>query len=187
MLVAAVTNSGVKNQVPQFFLKIVVGDLVLVSSYEVANILLCDSLSISKYISYYGAQAFTLNSPSASLPLITCSSPHRTSKEEDFLHPPRHLLLTLGAVFTTHGFLFMAATYQFLECSSHSLNSQESFLTFQLTSVALHGSSLHPAAVYISNLVEHIILLPKRNIPPNIMMESFTCQALGYPCTEELD
>ena len=54
------------------------------------------------------------------------------------------------------------------------------FLTFQLTSVALHGSSLHPAAVYISDLFEHIILLPKRNIPLEIMMERFTFQDLGY-------
>ena len=104
-------------------------------------------------------------------------------KEEDILHPPGHLLLTLGADFTSHGFLFMATTYQFLECSSHVLNPQEPFLTYQLTSVALHGSSLHSAI--ISDLVEHIILLPKRNIPPEIMMERFTCQALGYLCTEE--
>ena len=115
----------------------------LAGPYEVVDILLCDSLAISEAISEYGSQAFALNSPSASLPLITCSSSHRTSKEEDFLHPPRHLLLTLGAVLTTHGLMFMDATYQFLECSSHSLNSQEPFLTFQLTSVALHGSSLH--------------------------------------------
>ena len=104
---------------------------MLVSSYEVDDILLCDSLSISEAISNYGAQSFALNSPSASLPLITCSSPHRTGKEEDFLHPPGHLLLTLGDVLTTHGFLFMAATYQFLECSSHVLNPQEPFLTYQ--------------------------------------------------------
>ena len=84
------------------------------------------------------------------------------------MHPPGHLLLTLGAVLTTHGLLFMAETYQFLEFSSHSLNSQEPFLTFQLTSAALHGSSFHPVAVYISDLVEHIILLPKRKIPPDI-------------------
>ena len=140
-MVVNVTNFGVKNQVPHFLFKIADGDLVIVSSYEVADILLCDSLSISESISDYGAQAFALNSPSASLPLITCSSPHRTSKEEDFLHPPGHLLLTLGDVITTHGLLFMDAKYQFLECSSHSLNSQELFLTFQLTSVALHGSS----------------------------------------------
>ena len=56
MLVAALTNSGVKNQVSQCFLKIAAGDLVLVSSYEVADILLCDSLYISKAISDYGAQ-----------------------------------------------------------------------------------------------------------------------------------
>ena len=89
------------------------------------------------------------------------------------MHLPGHSLLTLGAIFTTHGFLFMAATYQFLESFSHVLNPQEPFLTYQLTSVALHGSSLHSVAVYIYDLVEHIILLPKRNIPPDIMMERF--------------
>ena len=107
--------------------------------------------------------------------MITCSSPHRTSKEEDILHPLEHLLLTLGDDFTTHGFLFMAATYLFIECPSHVLTPQEPFLTYQLTSVALHGSSLHPTTVYISDLVENIIILPKRKIPPDIMMESFTC------------
>ena len=42
MLVAALTNSGVKNQVPQFLFKTAAGDLVLVSSYEVADILFCE-------------------------------------------------------------------------------------------------------------------------------------------------
>ena len=42
MLVAALTNFGVKNQVPHFLFKTANGDLVLVSSYEVADILLCD-------------------------------------------------------------------------------------------------------------------------------------------------
>ena len=74
----------------------------------------------------------------------------------------------------------MYAKYQILECSSHVLNPQEPFLTYQLTSVALHGSNLHLAAIYISDLVEHIIILPKRKIPLDIMMESFTCQAPGY-------
>ena len=46
MLVAALTNSGVKNQVPQFFFNFAAGDLVLVSSYEVADILFCESLDI---------------------------------------------------------------------------------------------------------------------------------------------
>ena len=46
MLVAALTDSGVKNQVPHFLFKTTDGDLVLVSSYEVADILLCDSLDI---------------------------------------------------------------------------------------------------------------------------------------------
>ena len=47
MLVAALTNSGVKNQVPQFLFKTTAGDLVLVSFDEVSDILLCDSLYIS--------------------------------------------------------------------------------------------------------------------------------------------
>ena len=97
---------------------------MLVSSYEVADILLCDSLAISEAISDYGAQAFYLHSPRASLPLITCSSPHRTSEEGDILHLPGHLLLKLGDDFTTHGLLFKAATYQFLECSTHGSNPQ---------------------------------------------------------------
>ena len=139
MLVAALTNFGVKNQVPQFFLKIDAGDLVLVSSYGVAGILFCYSLAIFEDISDYGSQAFSLHSPRSSLPLVTCSSPHRTGKEEYFLHPPGHLLLTLGDTFTTHGLLFMAEKYQFLDCSSHGLNPQEPFLTYQLISVALHG------------------------------------------------
>ena len=42
MLVATLTNFGVKNQVPHFLFKTVDGDLVLVFSYEVADILLCD-------------------------------------------------------------------------------------------------------------------------------------------------
>ena len=56
MLLASLTSSAVKNQVPHFLFKNVDGDLVLVSSYEVADILLCDSLSISEAISDYGAQ-----------------------------------------------------------------------------------------------------------------------------------
>ena len=81
-----------------------------------------DSLDISEAISYYGAQSFTLHNPRASLPFITCSSPHKTSKEKDSLHPLGHLLLKIGADFTTHGFMLNAATYQFLECSTHGSN-----------------------------------------------------------------
>ena len=55
MLVAALTNFGVKNQVPQFF-NFAAGDLVLVSSYEVAGILFCESLYIFEAISDYGAE-----------------------------------------------------------------------------------------------------------------------------------
>ena len=44
MFVAALTNFDVKNQVPHFLFKIADGDLVLASSYEVDDILLCDLL-----------------------------------------------------------------------------------------------------------------------------------------------
>ena len=154
MLVSTLTNSGVKNQVPQFSFNFAAGDLVLGSSYEVADILFCESLAISEAISYYGAQAFALQSPRASLPLVTCSSPHRTSKEEDILHPHGHLILKLGDDFTTHGLFFKDETYHFLECSTHGSNPQEPFLFLQMISVALHGSSFHCAVVYISDLVE---------------------------------
>ena len=50
MLVVALTNSSVKNQVPHFLFKTVDGDFVLFSSYEVADILLCYSLAILEAI-----------------------------------------------------------------------------------------------------------------------------------------
>ena len=42
MRVTALTNFSVKNQVPQVFFQFVAGDLMLVSSYEVADILFCE-------------------------------------------------------------------------------------------------------------------------------------------------
>ena len=90
MLAASLTSFGVKNQVLLVFFKFVAGDLMLVSSYEVVDILFFESLIISEAISYYGAQVFSLHSPRASLPFVTCSSPHRTSKEEDILHLHGH-------------------------------------------------------------------------------------------------
>ena len=98
-------------QAPQVSFNFVVEDSMLVFSYEFSDIIFCELLIISEAISYYGAQEFTLHSLRASLPLVTCSSPHRTSKEEDILHPPGHLLLKLRADFTTHGLFFKAATY----------------------------------------------------------------------------
>ena len=161
-----------KNQVPQFFFNFAAGDLVLVSSYEVADILFCDSLAISEAISDYGAQAFALHSPRVSLPLVTCSSPHKTSKEEDILHPLGHLLLRVGDDFNTHGLFLKVEIYNILWFSSHGSNYQELFLSLQLISAALQGSSFHRANVYISDSVEYIILLPKRKIPIEIMMKN---------------
>ena len=42
MLVAGFINFGVTNQVPQVSFKLVVGDLMFVSSYEFADILFCE-------------------------------------------------------------------------------------------------------------------------------------------------
>ena len=115
---------------------------------EVEDDLLSDPILFGSYFKIQNHSVMlisALNSPSASLPLITCSSSHRTSKEEDFLHPPGHLLLTLWADFTTHGLLFKA--YQILGFSSHGSNSQELLLSLQLISDALHGSSFHRVAV----------------------------------------
>ena len=97
---------------------------MLVLSYEFDCIRFCELLVIYEEISYYGAQAFVLNIPRASLPLVTCSSPHRTSKEEDIMHPPGHLLLKIGADFNTHGLLLKDDIYHILGCSSHDSNSQ---------------------------------------------------------------
>ena len=129
LLVAILINFGVKKQVPQVSFKIVAGDLMLVSSYEFADILFFESLIISESILDYVSQEFTLHSPRAYLPiyLITCSSPHRTSKDGDILHSLGHLLLTLGADFTSHGLLFKDAIYQFLGFSSQGSNSQSIF------------------------------------------------------------
>ena len=63
MLVAGFINFGVTNQVPQVSFKLVVGDLMLVSAYEFADITFCESLINSEAISYYGSQEFSLHSP----------------------------------------------------------------------------------------------------------------------------
>ena len=145
---------------------------MLVFSYEFYDIIFCDSLVIFEAISYYGSQAISLHSPRDSLPIyfITCSSPHRTSKEGDILHPPRHLFPTLGDDFTSHGLMFKASIYHFLGFPSHGSNSQALFLSHKLISIALHGSSFHFAAIYVPDSVEQILLLPKRKIPPDIII-----------------
>ena len=61
-------------------------------------------------------------------------------------------------------------TYNFLGFMSHGSNSQELFLSHQLISVSLHGSSFHLAIVYVPNSVEHFLLLPKRKIHPYIII-----------------
>ena len=86
MLVAALINFGVTNQAPQVSLNFVVEDLMLVLSYEVADIIFCESLIIYEAILDYGSQEFTLHIPRDSLPiyLITFLSPHKTSKRKTF-------------------------------------------------------------------------------------------------------
>ena len=89
---------------------------MLVIYYKFSDIIFCEILDISKAISDYGAQSFSPHSPRASLPiyLITCSSPHRTSKDGDILHPLGQLLLTLEVDFTSHGLMFKGAIHQSL-------------------------------------------------------------------------
>ena len=170
MLITGFIKFGVTNQAPQVFFNFVAEDSMLVFSYEIADIRFCELLDIYEAISYYGAQLFSLHIPKASLPLVTCSSPHITSKEEDILHPPGHLLPILGADFKTHDLFFKVEIYQFLGFSSHGLNSQAPFLSLQMISAALHGSSFHHAAVYISDSVQCIVLLPKWKIPLDIFI-----------------
>ena len=100
MLVVVLINFGVKNQVPQVSFKIVARDLMLVFSHEFVVIGFCESLDILEAISDYGSQAFTLRGPKTSLPfyLITCSSPHSTSKDGDIMHSPGHLCLSLEMI-----------------------------------------------------------------------------------------
>ena len=95
------------NQALQVSFNFVVEDSMLVLYYEIADIIFYEIVVIYEAISYYGSQSFSLHSPRASLPLITCSYPHKTSKEGDIRHLPGHLLLTLGDDFTTHGLLFL--------------------------------------------------------------------------------
>ena len=129
LLVTGFINFGATNQAPHVSLSFVVEDSMLVLSYEFVDVRFFELLVICEVISDYGAQTFALHSPSASLPLVTFSSPHRTSKEEDILHLPGHLLRTLWADFTTHGFLFRDKIYHIIRCYSHGSNYQEFFLS----------------------------------------------------------
>ena len=147
-LITGFTNFGVTNQAPQVSFNFVVEDSMLVLYYEFVDIRFCEILDIYEFISNYGVELVTLHSPRASLPLVICSSPHRTSKEGDILHPPGDLLLTIGADITSHGFLFKASIYQLLGCFSYGLNDQALFLSHQLILVPLHGSSFHAATIY---------------------------------------
>ena len=87
------------------------------------------------------------------------------------MHSIGHFLLTIGDDFTSHGLMFKAAIYQLIGFFSHGSNSPALFLSRQLISVALHGSSFNLVVVYVSDSVEHIRLLPKRKIPPYIIIE----------------
>ena len=60
ILVATLTNSGVKNQVPQVSFKIAAGDLMSVLFYELADIIFYVSLDILEIISYLRRDPFIL-------------------------------------------------------------------------------------------------------------------------------
>ena len=117
MLATELISFGVKNQAPQVSFKFAIGYSMSVYYYEFDDIKFFVSLDILEAISDYGAQAFALHGPRTSLPfyLITCSSPHRTSKDRNIMH-------SHGVDFTSHGSMFKAATYQFLGFTSHGSN-----------------------------------------------------------------
>ena len=86
MLVVGFINFGVTNQVPQVFFKFAAGDLVLVSSYEVADILFCESLAISEAISDYKSKPFSpidLDLPTNSYK-IACTNIQNFEEEENY-------------------------------------------------------------------------------------------------------
>ena len=84
------------------------------------------------------------------------------------MHLPGQFLLTSKDDFTSHGSMFKATTSQLLGFTLHGSNSQALLPFYQIISVALHGPIIYYANVYDPNQVEHIPLLPKKNIPPDI-------------------
>ena len=99
---------------------------MLVFCHEFDDIRFFESLDILEDVSYYGSQSFSIHGPKTSLPfyLITCSSPHNTSKNGDILHSPGHLILTLGVDFTSYGSMLKDETYKLCGFNSHVSNSK---------------------------------------------------------------
>ena len=52
--------------------------------------------------------------------------------------------------------MFKAKKYNFILFTSHGLNYKALFLSYQLISVALHGSSIYLAVVNVPDLDDHI-------------------------------
>ena len=50
-------------------------------------------------------------------------------------------------------------------------SEEKASLYYQCISVVLHGPRIHHAAIHIFQLVEHIPRLPKKNIPPYILIQ----------------
>ena len=49
-------------------------------------------------------------------------------------------------------------------------SEEDPSLSYQCISAILHGLRIHHGIVHILELVEHIPLLPKKNIPPDILI-----------------
>ena len=60
LLVAGLIKFGVKNQVPQFSFKVVVGYLMLVLFYEFVDIMFYGYMDILEIISYFRSDPFIL-------------------------------------------------------------------------------------------------------------------------------
>ena len=140
-------------------------DSLSVYSHESTTVLICDILDSLEAISTHGVHAFTLFYPMPFLCSynITCTHPLCVNEDGD-------MIFSLGQLFHLSGAHFISTGLKFN--SYHQLGadykSQDPsiLLSHHWISVVIHGPSFHPAAVL--DLGEHISLLPKKKIPPEI-------------------
>ena len=95
----------------------------------------------------------------------------------------------LGADFISHGLMFKDEIYHLLRYSSHGSNSQAPFLSHQLISIALHGSSFHPATITYSWFSwAHYSSSKEEDSSRNnhsVWIHRFTCIDSRFYCIEE--
>ena len=100
--------------------------------------------------------------------MITCVSPCSASKYGDLLHSLGCLILSFGVGCTSHALKHKVHQDSFVCDSNIKMNEHSMFLFCQIILVALHGLRIYYIVFYVPNQVEHIPLLPKRKISPEI-------------------